>query len=117
MRKFRTRVLALTALAILLFPWLGFNGGVSLAQHRLGSGIIVPLRMDSSLSSRSVQIGETWRATVTQDVYDNGVLVIPSGSKAEGNVTTVEPAGYNRSGRIAIDFNRIIFPDGQVVGN
>jgi len=116
MRSLRTRVLVLTALAMLLTPILGIRGSVSLADHLVSRGLIVPLRMNSSLSSRTARVGAPWTATVTQDVYDNGQLVIPRGTTVEGRVSTVDDADrFNGSGRIGIDFDSMIFPDGARV--
>src|SRR5690349_12836900 len=113
MRSFKNRMLALATMAILFFPMMGFNSGVSLADHLLSRGLIVPLRMNTSLSSGSARVGTTWTATVTQDVYDNGVLAVPRGTTVEGYVSTVDDADrFNHSGRLGIDFQRMILPDG-----
>ncbi|MEW6733388.1 MAG: peptidoglycan-binding protein [Acidobacteriota bacterium] len=118
MRSFRTRVLSLAALTILLSPLLSLNSSLTLADHLLSTGVIVPLRMNTSLSSETASIGQKWIATVSQDVYAGNQLVIPRGSTVEGHVTNVRDADrFNRSGLLGIDFDRIIFPNGERIEN
>src|SRR5437870_2202093 len=118
MRKLRIKALSLMVLAILMVPMLGINSSISLADHQLASGVIVPLRMNTSLSSGSARVGQTWSATVTQDVYESGTLVIPRGSIVEGQVVNVDRADrFQGSGKLGIDFNRIIFPNGTRAEN
>jgi len=118
MRSFRNSGLALTALAILLLPLFGFSGSLSLAQNIVSSGLIVPLQMNTPLSSRTAHVGDRWSATVSQDVYDRGALVIPRGSTVEGIVTTADDADrFNESGKIGIDFRTITLPNGEQIDN
>lgn len=118
MRSLRIRVLSLTALAILLLPLFSMSGSVALADHFVTSGTIVPLRMNTSLSSNSARVGQSWSATVFQDVLVSNQLVIPRGSTVEGHVISVDDADrFNGSGKIAIDFDRIVFPNGQRLEN
>jgi peptidoglycan hydrolase-like protein with peptidoglycan-binding domain len=118
MRSLRIRVLSLTALAILLLPLFSMRGSVSLADHLLSTGTIVPLRMNTTLSSETSQVGQTWSATVFQDVLVNGQLVIPRGSTVEGHVVRVDDADrFGESGKLSIDFDRIVFPNGSRLEN
>src|SRR5689334_728758 len=93
MRNLRIRMLSLTALTILLLSLLGINSSISLAGNDesrfLSRGLIVPLKMNTSLSSRSSRVGQTWTATVFQDTYNANAIVIPRGSSVEGNVSSV----------------------------
>jgi len=118
MRSLRIRVLSLTALAILLLPLFSYRGSVGLADQLLSTGTIVPLRMNTTLSSATAQVGQTWTATVFQDVLVNGQLVIPRGSTVEGHVVRVDDADrFGESGKLAIDFDRIVFPNGSRLEN
>jgi len=118
MRSLRIRVLSLTALAILLLPLVSFRGNVGLADQLLSTGTIVPLRMNTTISSETSRAGQPWSATVFQDVLVNGQLVIPRGSTVEGHVINVDNADrFGESGKIAIDFDRIVFPNGSRLEN
>jgi peptidoglycan hydrolase-like protein with peptidoglycan-binding domain len=118
MRSLRIRALSLTVLAILLLPLSNLRSSISMADHLLTTGTIVPLRMNTSLSSETSQVGQTWSATVFQDVLVNNELVIPRGSVVEGHLLSVDDADrFGRSGRIAIDFDRIVFPNGSRLEN
>jgi len=118
MRSIRTRLLSLTALAILLMPMLGMNSSISLADHLVPTGVVVPLQMNTSLSSNTAHVGQQWTATVVNDVYAGNQLVIPRGSTVEGVVSSVDDADrFNKSGKIGIDFQRVIFPNGSRLEN
>jgi len=74
--------------------------------------------MNTSLSSETARVGQGWSATVFQDVYVGGELAIPSGSIVEGHVISVDDADrFQESGKIAIDFDRIVFPNGGRLEN
>ncbi len=79
-------------------------------------GTIVPLKMDTYLSSSNSRVGDRFTATVFQDVLVNGYVVIPDNSKVEGHVTGVnESERVSRAGTIAIGFDRLIIRDGRTV--
>jgi hypothetical protein len=102
----------------------------SFADHmvKVPIGTIIPLKMESHLSSRDSQTGDPFTASVIHDVElsgqggpsvnDNGdrQLIIPAGSRVEGHVTTVDRAErMSRPGTIAVTFDRLVFPGGASV--
>lgn len=83
----------------------------------LPSDTIISVQMNGTLSSRTARVGDKFTATVTVPVYVNGRTVIPAGSIVEGRVTQATPAKrMNRSGTIGIDFDDVLFPNGNRVG-
>src|SRR4030095_14107249 len=77
---------------------------------------VINVQMNTTLSSRTARVGDKFTATVTVPVYINGQTVIPAGAIVEGRVTQVTPAKrMNRSGTIGIDFDALVFPNGNAV--
>src|SRR4030095_13208325 len=77
---------------------------------------VINVQMNTTLSSRTDRGGDKVTETVTVPVYINGQTVIPAGAIVEGRVTQVTPAKrMNRSGTIGIDFDALVFPNGNAV--
>ena len=73
-------------------------------------------RMNSTINSKTARIGDTFIANVTEPVYsNNGVLVIPSGSKLTGRVDAVVAARKGgKPGTIDVSFTQLRLPNGLV---
>lgn len=82
--------------------------------YTVASGQIIRVRMNSTLSSKTSAVGNTFTATVTEPVYSsNGVLVIPSGSTVTGRVTSVQAAQKSgKPGTIDVSFVSLKTPNG-----
>lgn len=90
-------------------------------------GTVIPLRMDTYLSSRTARVGDTFSATVIRDVAVEGGggfpiddqhsrKVIPAGSKVEGHVRATERAErMSKAGMIAVVFDNLILANGTSV--
>ena len=99
----------------------------SFAEHLVNVpiGTIIPLRMESHLSSRDSQVGDPFTASVIRDVELGGPslidnadreMIIPAGSRVEGHVTAVDRAErMSRAGTIAVTFDRLVFPGGNSI--
>jgi hypothetical protein len=73
---------------------------------------VIRVRMDSELTSRTARIGDRFSASVTEPVYgDNGVTVVPVGSKVWGRVTSVLRAQRRKPGNISVSFYQIVLPN------
>lgn len=72
------------------------------------------VRMNSTLSSKTARVGDTFTANVTESVYsDNGVVVIPEGSRVTGRVNSVVAARKGgKPGTIDVSFNSVRLPNG-----
>ena len=103
-------VMAITS-AALIFAMAFTSLADNLATVPIGT--IIPLRMDTYLSSRSSQIGDSFTASVINDVELDRRVIIPAGSRVEGHVTAVDGAErMSRAGTIAITFDKLVFPGG-----
>ncbi|PYS97952.1 MAG: hypothetical protein DMF63_18025 [Acidobacteria bacterium] len=71
-------------------------------------------RLNSTISSKTARIGDTFTANVTEPVYsNNGVLVIPAGSKLTGRVDAVAAARKGgHPGTIDVSFTQLRLPNG-----
>ena len=76
-------------------------------------GAVIPLRMDTYLSSETSRLGDRFTATASNDVMVNGMLALPAGTRIEGHVTGATPASRSRAGTIAVAFDRIRLVDGS----
>ena len=79
--------------------------------YTLSADQTIRVRMDSELNSRTARIGDRFSTTVTEPVRsDNGVELIPVGSKIWGRVASVHPAGRHSAGTISVSFNQVELP-------
>jgi hypothetical protein len=83
--------------------------------YTVSMGTIVRVRMNSTITSRSARVGDTFTTTVTEPVYStNGVVVIPIGSTVTGRVDSVIPAGkQGKPGQIDAHFTTVRLPNGR----
>lgn len=72
------------------------------------------VRMNSTLSSKTARVGDTFTANVTESVYStNGVVVIPEGSRLTGRVDAVVAARKGgKPGTIDASFTQLRLPNG-----
>ncbi|HWN98532.1 MAG TPA: peptidoglycan-binding protein [Blastocatellia bacterium] len=93
-------------------------GAAALGQ-RLGPvpvGTIIPLRMETHLSSTSSREGDAFAATVSRPVVVDGRVAVPQNARVEGHVAAVTPGERGRrAGSIAVAFDRIVTPNGNSV--
>ena len=79
-------------------------------------GTVVPLRIDTALSSNSSRVGDRFTATVFQSVVVDGRAVLPERAKVEGHVTGISPGERGRRpGTIAVAFDRIVLSNGTSI--
>ena len=109
-RRMVTGVLSL----VLIFAF----GATALSQRlvTVPIGTVVPLRIDTALSSNSSRVGDRFTATVFQSVVVDSRAVLPEGAKVEGHVTGISPGERGRRpGTIAVAFDRIVLPNGASI--
>jgi hypothetical protein len=66
----------------------------------LPTGTRIQVRLDQDLSSKDSQAGDSFRATVADDVRVDGEVVIPKGARAEGTVVDAKPLGRFKGGAL-----------------
>lgn len=64
----------------------------------LPSGTAIRVRLDTDLGSKISQPGDSFSATVADDVMKEGEVVIPKGARAEGTVVDAKPLGRFKGG-------------------
>lgn len=86
---------------------------VPVDPNALAEGTNITVRLSQDLSTTGTQRGETFRATVAQNVYNGSTLVIPAGAEMRGRVVFVSQGhhiGPHATLRLRPDV--IILPDG-----
>lgn len=77
-------------------------------------GTEFPIRLETSLSSRTARREDRVDATVIDSVRIDGRTAIPSGARVRGIVNNVEPAGRaSNGGRIELTFDQLLLSDGR----
>jgi hypothetical protein len=82
--------------------------------YAVARGERIRVRMNSTITSKTARVGDTFTANVTESVYSqNGVLVIPESSKVTGRVDAVVPARKGgKPGTIDVSFTHLRLPNG-----
>jgi hypothetical protein len=71
----------------------------------IAAGLSIPLAITSEISSSRNREGETFGMTVTQDVISDGIVVIPRGTRAVGEITLRSGRGmFGKSGKMELSF-------------
>ena len=70
------------------------------AAVNLPAGTQLRVRLDQDLGSKISMPGDTFAATVADDVVVNGQTVIPQGARAEGTVVDAQPLGRFKGGAL-----------------
>ncbi|MDE3201917.1 MAG: hypothetical protein KGN79_13465 [Acidobacteriota bacterium] len=74
----------------------------------LPEGTPIRVRLDQDLGSKISQAGDSFSATVADDVMVNGEVIIPRGSRADGTVIDAKPLGKFKGGAaLAIRLERV----------
>lgn len=93
-----------------------FGSAELLAQRTttVERGTRIRVRMNETISSKTVQVGDTFTTTVTEPVYSSsGAIVIPVGSTITGRVNAVRRAKKGGDpGTIDVAFTRVRLPNG-----
>jgi peptidoglycan hydrolase-like protein with peptidoglycan-binding domain len=93
-------------------------GATALGQRlvTVPGGTVVPLRMETGLSSNSSRVGDRFTATVLRSVLVDGRTALPEGVKVEGHVTGISSGDRGRGqGSIAVTFDRIVLANGSAI--
>ncbi len=84
-------------------------------MYSVAAGTTMRVRINSKLSSKVNQVGDTFLVTVTEPVYSStGVVVIPTGSTLTGKIIAVTPAKKGGNvGSIDASFISVNLPNGR----
>jgi hypothetical protein len=84
------------------------SGVAEAASGRLGAGAAIPVRLDTSVSSRTSNPEDRVDATVRENVRSGGRVVIPAGSTLRGHVISAERSGRVKGrARVSLRFSEI----------
>ena len=78
------------------------------AQNTIPAGTIVPVALNSSLSSRKVKPGQVMTARVMQDVPLSPGSTIHAGAKVIGRVIDVKPANGGTGAQVSFRFDTLV---------
>lgn len=114
----RRTALLLAMAAMLAGTVLPLNAQTSkrkrVPMYRLPAEHVLRVRMNSKLSSKTANVGDTFTATVVDPVYAAGKLVIPASSTVTGRVSSVKRASRkSKAGALGVDFISISTPQGR----
>lgn len=81
--------------------------------NALAQGTNITVRLKQDLSTSSTEVGSTFSADVTQNVYNGSQLVIPAGSEMRGRVVQVAQGHHLvRRATLRLRPDMIVLPDG-----
>jgi hypothetical protein len=112
----RVRLLGVAILSVLCFGAGDARGPSGAADLTLESDRTIRVRILSDLSSRSARAGQSFSVATVDDVYVDGVLVVPKSSLGRGSIVTARRArSFWRRGRLQVTITSIIAPDGTII--
>jgi len=100
----------------------GANTESGTTASRGSSNILVPqgsaitMRLQSTISTKTAQVGDRFQAAVTAPVHVNGRVAIPEGSNVSGHVILArQPGKASGRGELQLSYDQIAF-DGRSYG-
>ena len=78
------------------------------------AGTILPVRLNSTISSAKSKPGQVITARIMQDVPLSSGIRIKQGSKVVGNIVEVTPASAGKPATIALRFDKVVFGHQQI---
>ena len=90
------------------------NSGPGMAALPEGTALVVELA--KSLDGKKARPGDLVKATVTQDLLEQGEIAVPRGSKLEGHITQAEESSNSKDATqslLGIVFDRVRLKDGE----
>src|SRR5262245_24211201 len=75
---------------------------------RLYSGTVITVRLDQALSSERVRRGQHWIGVIASPVVVNTHLLVPRGSRVEGEVVSVRRASDGNPGIVHLTASSVI---------
>lgn len=77
------------------------------------AGAVIPVTLDSTLSSKEARVGDTFSATVKSE--NIGDSEFPTGTKLFGRITEVQPLANDNPGVLGLEFTAAQLPDNSRV--
>jgi hypothetical protein len=106
-----SRPLALL-ISVCLLSW-SFVPPASFEEVTLNAGTMVPLETMGIITSETILVGQSLDFKVSRDVKADGIVVIPAGSIARGQVMRAQHAkGLGKAGYIEVQIKSVTAVDG-----
>lgn len=98
---------------------------VASPDNELAEGTNINVRLLDTLSTRETNVGASFKAQVSSDVFKNGKVIIPAGSELRGRVVGVSQGHhFGQAATLRLRPDMIVLPDGtayhfygQVIGS
>lgn len=92
------------------------DGVLNVNQTTIPMDMLVKIKMVTPVGSKTSRTGDVFVYQAAQDIYVNGVLVIPQGAQGTGKVLKVEQAkNFGRDGELQLNFDTIDAVDGTSI--
>jgi type IV secretory pathway VirB10-like protein len=77
---------------------------------------VIGIELEDTVSSETARVEQRVQGRVTRDVRVGDAIVIPTGARAQGEVTLVESGGrFKERARLGIRFHTLVLDDGSTV--
>lgn len=92
------------------------NGTINVSQATIPMDMLVKIKMITPIGSKTSRTGDIFIYQAAQDIYSNGVLVLPQGAQGTGKVLKVEQAkNFGRDGELQLNFDTLEAIDGTAI--
>ena len=90
------------------------TAGLLLAQSAtVPAGTSLRAKLETPVRTARSEVGDGVVAVLTKPVRATDKIIVPSGSRLQGRVETIQPATRANEGRVRLVFREILFPDGR----
>jgi hypothetical protein len=97
------------------FAW-GQTTELSTQSQKVPAGTMLKVVFQQHMDSRITQQGEPFTATLAEDFPSPRQVILPAGTTVRGRVGLVKrPALFSRGGSIALDFDHVMLPTGDLI--
>ncbi|MDD3593869.1 MAG: hypothetical protein PHX18_04495 [Candidatus Gastranaerophilales bacterium] len=111
-----TTTLIQTGSSVMSAPGSSGPVKIEVSSRRIPEGTVVPLKMESTVSSITSSVGDQFNASITEDIILGDNIILPAGSMIRGTVGKVKKANLLVKGaRILLFFDHIVTPVGKQV--
>jgi hypothetical protein len=89
---------------------------LSTESQKIPMGTLLKVRFMQAMDARITQQGEPFTVQLVQDFPNPRKVILPAGSIIRGRVGLVKrPAAFSRGGSIALDFDHVMLPSGDLI--
>ena len=87
---------------------------VEVSSQRIPAGTVIPVKLESAISTSYAAMGDQFTATLPADVILGDKILLPAGSVIRGTVGKMNKANLcRREGKVLLMFDHIVTPAGK----